>query len=166
LPVSPELRSELTDYYERQFGIPRAVMDSLELEMNREEIWGGTAKRLPGIQAVRSMGLRVGRAFHGGIKPTSVFLAALGPYVTRSRISVGWDDLRKLMLGQSIPCQQPEKGYVALDYEGDVLGCARLHGGRLQALIPAGRRKDLLEILRFGPDADRKRETVTQITDS
>ncbi|RLE35736.1 hypothetical protein DRJ12_04920 [Candidatus Acetothermia bacterium] len=76
-----------------------------------------------------------------GLKPTSTFLILLGDRITLSR-----NDLRSLLLGRTIPASSPD-GYVALSYNGDVVGCGRVRGGKLQALIPTGRRRELLEIL-------------------
>jgi NOL1/NOP2/fmu family ribosome biogenesis protein len=149
LPVSPQLRREITDFYEQQFGIPESFMHVLAIESNKEEIWGGTGVALPGIHSTRAIGLRIGRNFPWGFKPTSVFLAALGSRVSRSQVGVELADLRKLLLGQRIPYSGAETGYVALAYRGDILGCGRCHDGRLQALIPTGRRRELLEILRM-----------------
>jgi len=148
LPASPELRHEITAFYQQQFGVREPFLQGLLIEVNKEEIWGGTGAVLPGIYSARPMGLRIGRKFPVGFKPTSVFLAALGPHISHSKVSVELEDLRKLLLGQRIPFSGPEKGYVALEYRGDILGCGRIHQGKLQALIPTGRRKELLEILR------------------
>ena len=147
LPSSLELRQEITAFYLQRFGVPEPFMRNLMIEASKEEIWGGTGTPLPGIHSARPMGLRIGRKFPAGFKPTSVFLAALGPHVARSRISVELGALRKLLLGQRIPFPGPEEGYVALEYRGDILGCGRCHQGQLRALIPTGRRKELLEIL-------------------
>ena len=147
MPVSPELRDEITTFYEQQFGIPESFLRDLAIEANKEEIWGGTGVALPGIYSARHIGLRIGRNFPGGFKPTSVFLAALGELISRSEVSVELETLRKLLLGQRIPFADIEAGYVALKYRGDILGCGRCHQGKLQALIPTGRRRELLEIL-------------------
>jgi len=148
LPASPELKHEITTFYQQQFGVPESFMGNLMIEVNKEEIWGGTGVALPDIYSARPMGLRIGRKFPAGIKPTSVFLAALAPHISQSKVSVELEDLRKLLLGQRIPFSGTERGYVALKYRGDILGCGRAHQGKLQALIPTGRRKELLEILR------------------
>ncbi|MCK5585649.1 hypothetical protein KAJ02_06205 [Candidatus Bipolaricaulota bacterium] len=148
MPASSELKQEITAFYLQHFGVPEPFMRDLTIEASKEEIWGGTGAPLPGVYSARPMGLRIGRKFHAGFKPTSVFLAALGPHVSRSKVSVELEDLRKLLLGQRIPFSGPEEGYVALEYRGDILGCGRCHQGKLHALIPTGRRRELLEILR------------------
>jgi len=148
LPVSPELRQEIVAFYAQQFGVPESFLLNLSMEANKEEIWGGTGVSLPGIYSPRAIGLRIGRNFPKGFKPTSVFLTALGSLITRSRISIDLEELRKLLLGQRIPFSGTEVGYVALSYRGDILGCGRSYDGKLHALIPTGRRKELLDILR------------------
>jgi NOL1/NOP2/fmu family ribosome biogenesis protein len=148
LPVSPELRQEITAFYVRQFGVPESFINSLTMEANKEEIWGGTGTSLPGIYSPRAIGLRIGRNFPKGFKPTSVFLSALGSLITRSLVHVELEAARQLLLGHRIPFSGTEVGYVALSYCGDILGCGRSHDGKLHALIPTGRRKELLEILR------------------
>lgn len=148
MPVSPERRQRIVAFYAQQFGVPEDFLEQLTIEAKKEEIWGGTGAVLPGVYSQRAIGLRIGRDFPRGYKPTSVFLAALGSLITRSLVHVELEDLRKLLLGQRIPYTDLEQGYVALVYRGDVLGCGRCHDGRLQALIPTGRRRELLEILR------------------
>jgi NOL1/NOP2/fmu family ribosome biogenesis protein len=138
----------IVDYYGSRFGVSDDFLQSLQIDANKEEIWGTTASRLEGVHSARPMGLRIGRAFPKGFKPTSVFLAALGPRVRQSRVAIDLETLRKLLLGRktSFGGSTPD-GYVALEYRGDVLGCGRVHHGTLQALIPTGRRKELLDIL-------------------
>ena len=148
MPVSSERRQEILAFYTQHFGIPEAFLEQLTVEAKKEEIWGGTGTALPGITSQRAIGLRIGRDFPRGYKPTSVFLAALGQRITRSIVPVELENLRKLLLGQRIPYDGSEQGYVALAYRGDILGCGRCHDGRLHALVPTGRRRELLEILR------------------
>ncbi len=147
MPVSPELRQQIIAFFVRQFGVDESFIDGLSIEANKEEIWAGTGVALPGIYSPRAIGLRIGRDFPKGFKPTSVFLTALGSRITRSIVHVELDELRHLLLGQRIPYSGNEAGYVALAYRGDVLGCGQSNGHLLHALIPTGRRKELLEIL-------------------
>lgn len=147
MPVSPELRQQITTFFVQQFGISESFIANLTMEANKEEIWAGTGMVLPGIFSPRAIGLRIGRDFSGGFKPTSVFLTALGSLITRSVIDVSLEELRSLLLGQRIPYAGAEVGYVALSYQGDVLGCGQCRNDKLHALIPTGRRQELLEIL-------------------
>ncbi len=134
-------------YYTSRFGVPASILSELRMESRNEEIWATTGHALPGIHSVRSMGLRIGRAFPQGFKPTSVFLRALGEHIVRARVPVTREQLAQLLLGRRIPWEDPDEGYVALDHAGDVVGCGRIYRGQLQALLPTGRRRELLEIL-------------------
>jgi NOL1/NOP2/fmu family ribosome biogenesis protein len=148
LPESPAPSGEILEYYRKRFGVPGDLLQSLHITVNKDEIWATTADTLAGIRAARPMGLRIGRSFPSGLKPTSVFLAAMGPFITRSRVPLDLDTLRELLLGHRVPYSPgDEEGFVALEYCGDVLGCGRVHRAKLQALIPTGRRRELLEIL-------------------
>lgn len=147
MPASQELDARVAAYYASRFGVPASVLSELRMESKNEEIWATTGGPLAGIRSVRSMGLRIGRAFPQGFKPTSVFLCALGTHIVRARVPVDRDQLTQLLLGRRLSWDDPDEGYVALDHAGDVLGCGRIHRGHLQALIPTGRRRELLEIL-------------------
>ena len=148
LPASPALEKRLAAYYASRFGVPASVFAELSLQSKKEEIWATTGRPLPGIRSARPAGLRVGRDFPQGFKPTSAFLCALGSHIVHGRVCIGSEHLEPLLLGRRIPWDSGDDGYVALDYAGDILGCGRIHRGRLHVLIPTGRRRELLEILR------------------
>jgi len=86
------------------------------------------------------------RRMPDGLKPTSAFLIALADRIAASRIELPRDRLIPLLHGRTIDLSASD-GYVALSYNGDVIGCGRIRAGRLQALIPTGRRRELIEIL-------------------
>ncbi len=155
MPVSNDERHEICTLFVERFGVDRSLIEALSLDRKNEEVWGATGAELPGIQSARPRGLRIGRLFPTGFKPTSVFLSALGSRITRSRIDIETDALRNLLLGQRIPFDSTDDGYVALVHRGDVLGCGRVHRKRLQALLPTGRRRELLEILARLPHSTR-----------
>jgi NOL1/NOP2/fmu family ribosome biogenesis protein len=98
------------------------------------------------LHSRRAPGLRALRIQPDGLKPTSVFLVHLGDWITSSRIEVDRDALRRLASGQPLPSDR-EDGYVALSYRGDVIGCGQVRRGALRAVIPTGRRRELLEAL-------------------
>jgi NOL1/NOP2/fmu family ribosome biogenesis protein len=149
LPESPAPSHEILDYYRDHFGVSKDLLRSLRITVHKDEIWATTAEPLAGIHAARPMGLRIGRTFPSGLKPTSAFLTAIGPSIKRSRQRVDLETLRELLLGHRVTCSDGDtEGFVALEYGGDIVGCGRVHRGKLQALMPTGRRRELLEILR------------------
>jgi len=148
LPDSSGPRSEAIRFLEERFGVSREILDELTFIDRGDEIWACRSAPPPGIDSVRAPGLRALRRQGAGLKPTSTFLAAIGDRITASRVDLDRAALRRLLLGQRIPYPfDAEDGHVALCFRGDVLGCGRVRGGVLQALIPTGRRRELLVAL-------------------
>ncbi|MEW5826742.1 MAG: hypothetical protein AB1778_07910 [Candidatus Bipolaricaulota bacterium] len=149
MPESSALPSEeVTNYLATRFGVSRDFLARLAFVENRGEIWACRPPALTlHVRGRRPPGLRALRRAPDGLKPTSAFLVALGPEVTAGLADVTREELRLLLLGQRIPSTHAP-GYVALAYGGDVLGCGRVANAALQALIPTGRRGELLSILR------------------
>jgi len=137
---------EAVAFYETEFGVERTWLEQLVYHERGDEVWATSALGIPALDAPRLPGLRILRRTPHGLKPTSVFLALLGDRVTKRRVEVNLEDLRSLLLGQWIAADVPD-GFAAIVFEGDVLGCGRARHGRVRALIPTGRRQELLGAL-------------------
>jgi NOL1/NOP2/fmu family ribosome biogenesis protein len=149
---SGPLRERILSLFGRRFGIPREALADFTFHERREEIWACSGSPPCGIESARPSGLRAFRSQPDGLKPTSAFLTALGDRITASRVDLDLDALRDVVLGQRIPApSEPTDGYVALCFRGDVLGCGKIRSGLLQALIPTGRRRELLAALDADP---------------
>lgn len=147
MPASSDPRTEVLAFFETRFGVNDAL-DGLHFIERNDELWATSACPPPGLDAERPAGLRILRRQPRGLKPTSVVLMLLGDRITRSRVDVDRDELRDLLLGQRIRTDTPiDDGPVALVHRGDVIGCGRLARGELRALIPTGRRRELLGAL-------------------
>ena len=147
MPGSENLKAVVLTYFETHFGVAREVLAPLLFQERNEEIWAADALLPPGITSKRPSGLRILRRTPIGLKPTSTFLQLLGERITASRVEIeDVDELRRLILGRAIRASCPN-GFVAISFRGDVLGCGSVRGERLKALIPAGRRKALLDAL-------------------
>ena len=149
-------REVLLAVYGRTFGVAESDLGRFTVEAKGEEIWATTAPAPARVHTRRPAGLRAIRLMPDGPKPTSAFLAALGDRVHASRVDLDFDTLRSLLLGRRVATDHPN-AYVALVYEGLVLGCGRVRHSELQALIPTGRRRELLEVLsKREPSPDSK----------
>ncbi len=152
MPDSSAPKEEALRFFGERFGVPRGALEGLSFLERREEIWACRSLPPPGIESDRPPGLRALRRQADGLKPTSTFLIALGPRITASRVDLGADDLRRVLLGQRIPAPQGQtEGHVALCFRGDVVGCGKVRGGVLAGLIPTGRRRELLGALDADP---------------
>jgi len=139
-------RERLLEFYGRAFGVPEEDLSSLCVTEQGAESWVASAQFSPEVHTRRPPGLRALRWMPDGPKPTSTFLSALGERIRRARIDLDLATLRALLLGRRVPVARPDS-YVALSHRGLVLGCGRVQRSELHALIPTGRRRELLEVL-------------------
>ena len=140
--VSVEVRA----YFEERFGVDRAALCGLRFRERGDDIWADRSSEPIDIVARRPPGLRVLRRTPHGLKPTTAFLIHLGARITASRVEVDLDRLEALLMGRKLDTLQSD-GFVALSYRGDVVGCGRIGRGLLRAVIPTGRRRELLVAL-------------------
>ena len=149
---SNALRDEAIAFFETRFGVAGDWLAEISFVARRDEIWACRSAPPSGLDFDRPSGLRALRRQGAGFKPTSTFLAVLGDRITASRIDLDRESLRQLLLGQRLAWPSDvADGHVALCFRGDVLGCGRLGHGRLHALIPTGRRRELLAALDVDP---------------
>jgi len=140
------LRSEVIALFASRFGVPPETFDEIRLEEHRDEIWASTLFPRPNVASQRPAGLRALRRTPKGLKPTSAFLIHLGSRIEQSRIELELAPLEALLLGRRLDSDASD-GFVALCFRGEVVGCGWARGGSLQAMIPTGRRRELLEAL-------------------
>jgi NOL1/NOP2/fmu family ribosome biogenesis protein len=146
LPDSNMPKEEAIAFFGTRFGVAEEWLRALTFVERNNEIWATSASTLPPLASPRLPGLRALRRAPGGLKPTSVFLALLGNRITAARVDVDSNALHRLLLGHWAPAEASD-GYVAIVYRGDVLGCGRAQDGRVRALLPTGRRRELLNTL-------------------
>ncbi len=146
MPEFKDPRSEAITYFETQFGVARTWLETLRYVERQGGIWATSATDIPPLASPRLPGLRVLRRAPAGLKPTSVFLALLGDRITVRRVEADSGQLEKLLLGQWLATDLSD-GHFAVVFRGDVLGCGTARGSRMRALIPTGRRRELLNAL-------------------
>jgi hypothetical protein len=144
-------------YFASRFGVSREFFAPFTFEERGGEIWATTALTPLGLTPCRPLGLRILRRMPHSLKPTSLFLRVLNRHITTSRVEIkGLDLLQRFLLGQTIETSLSD-GFVAVSFRGDVLGCGSAKNGRLRALIPTQKRRELLNSLPFegsvSPDA-------------
>jgi len=145
LPAYKDLHKEVASFFSSRFGVVREALEELSfVERGGGEIWATSAPTPTGIASSRPAGVRILRRMPRGFKPTTVFLCLLDDRITAARMEV--QDvavLKQLLLGQPI-AYTIDDGYVAISYCGDVLGCGVAKDGRVRALIPTQKRRELL----------------------
>ena len=147
MPACGSLDDEIGAVLAGRFGVSGETLLPLFFEERGEEVWASTIPAPPDLYLARPLGVRAFRRGPSGLKPTSTFLVLLGQEIRAARVEIADVPLlRHLLLGQEMACDLPP-GFVALSFRGDVLGCGEARGGGLRALLPTGRRKELLDLL-------------------
>ena len=147
MPESDEVRKEVTTYFRTRFGVPEEAFAGIRFISRKDTIWATATALPPSLFSPRPPGIRALRRMGTRLKPTSVFLRYLGNRIASSRVEISEVSvLKSLLLGGGIPTSV-SPGYVALSFRGEVIGCGSSDGAKVKAMIPTGRRRELLEIL-------------------
>ena len=147
MPGSESLREEVVFYFAERFGVSEEAFSGIVFSERKSEIWAASVIPPPAIFGTRPPGLRALRRMRDKLKPTSLFLRFLGDRITSSRVEItAVEELRTLLLGGGLPSKL-SPGYVAISFRGDVIGCGSVNAGYVKAILPTGRKKELLEIL-------------------
>lgn len=141
MPSSDEQANEALTYFRERFGVEELPGRVVE---RGDSLWLTTAPEVPEGVRVHSLGVRLLRRQKGGLKPTSFGLMLLGDRIRAQRVNLSRSDLESLLQGRTLTRKDLTPGYVALCFEGDVLGCGHVKGGLLRCQIPRGRRQELL----------------------
>ncbi len=141
-------KSVLAEYYSRGFGVRKSFFDGLEAIQKKSGIWVSSPVLLPPM--FESVGMPALRRFPGGYKPTTFFLVFLGDEVRNRRVELSEKELFEILSGREIERDTGERGFVALCFEGRVVGCGFSTGTRLRSMIPKARAGELLEALSRG----------------
>jgi len=141
LPSSDEQANEALTYLREHFGVEELPGRVVE---RGDSLWLTTAPEVPEGVKVHSLGIRLLRKQKKSLKPTSFGLMLLGDRIRAQRVNLSRSDLENLLQGRTLTRKDLTPGYVALCFEGDVLGCGHVKGGLLRCQIPRGRRQELL----------------------
>ena len=141
------LRDDVVGYFAERFGVDLSDLERFLFVEHAGEIWAATAAAPSVLSLARPAGVRALRRMESGFKPTSTFLVLLGERIRAGRAEVETqEDLAALLLGKDLPSSLGP-GFAAISFRGDVVGCGTVREGRIRALIPTGRKKELLEAL-------------------
>ena len=141
MPSSDEQANEALTYFRERFGVEELPGRVVE---RADSLWLTTAPEMPNGIKIHSLGIRLLRKQKKSLKPTSFGLMLLGDRIRTQRVNLSRSDLENLLQGRTLTRKDLTPGYVALCFEGDVLGCGHVKGGLLRCQIPRGRRQELL----------------------
>lgn len=122
-------------------------MKEYDLREVSGDLWLVSAETGTELEA-ETYGIRFIRQMKIGLKPTTYALQLMGDRLKKNVVNVDREELEKLMAREDmIQRELDEKGYVALRYEGRIIGCGFYKDGKVSSRVPKGRGKELSEIL-------------------
>lgn len=140
----PNSQSDAYNYLEKRFGIEKRDLGPLSLRERNSDFWlvlGETGLN------VETDGIRALRVSNRGFKPTTYFLQLIGDKAEKNIVELSDEELVVLLNREMINRTGMEKGYVALKYEGRVLGCGYFMNEKVSTRISKSRSQHLRNIL-------------------
>ncbi|PZN13352.1 MAG: RNA methyltransferase [Bacillota bacterium] len=160
--ADPDLRARVVDWFRTRYGVDPAAFEGFHAFALGSErgIWLARVPRVPGWPELRSVGIRAVRAHGVTWKPTSFGLTRFAATARRNVVDLDREELRALLEGRRVapPANLPEpleRGWVALRYDGAVIGCGLLLEDRVTSALPQERAEELLSCLRRESEGGR-----------
>lgn len=143
----PGSASKAWSYLEDRFGVERSDLEEFRLEKVSGDVWLVSRELKTGME-VETHGIRFIRVMDIGLKPTTYGLQLLGDRIKKNVVELDREDLVTLLEREEMLERKGfKKGYVALEFEGRIIGCGFYKDRKVSSRVPKGRGKELLEIL-------------------
>ena len=133
-------------FFEERFGVSREDLKDHKILKRSGDFWLTTDVDEQELE-YKTEGIRFLRDTGNYLKPTTYGLQILGEKISQSTVELGKKELVELLDGEMIERELGEKGYVALVYEGEVIGCGLYKDGLVSSRVPKGRGNELKEFL-------------------
>lgn len=146
-----ENTDKLWNYLEERFGVQRADLKGFDIVERSDDYWlvSDSLEAATEDLEVETVGFRFLRETKYGLKPTTYALQFIGDHIEKSIVELSDEEVEKMLGRTSMIDRDLTKGYVALKYDGDVLGCGFFMDGVVSSRIPKGRSNELLQLLDF-----------------
>lgn len=136
------------DYVRERFGVQKADLEGFRIKRVSGDYWL-ISEQVETKLEVETYGFRFLRITGRGLKPTTYALQFLGAKISKNIVELDKQEFLDLLnREQMIPKDIEEKGYVALSFEGQIVGCGYYMNDKVSSRIPKGRGKELSGILR------------------
>lgn len=133
-------------YFAETFGVEESFWEPYAFHERSGDIW-----LVSGDMAVEddsmAAGIRLLRDTGIGLKPTTYGLQLLGDAITERRMELSREELEELVFDRERLDCPLSNGYVALVFDGTIIGCGLVTGRGLQTQVPKGRAQDLESML-------------------
>ena len=147
MPSSESEVEEAWNYIRERFDVKKADLEGFKIVESSGDYWLAS-KELETEREVETWGFRFIRTTGRGLKPTTYALQFLGDRISKNIVELEKEDFLKLLRREEmIPRELDQKGYVALKFDGRIVGCGFYMDETVSSRIPKGRGKELADIL-------------------
>lgn len=139
---------EAWNYIEERFGVEKADLKGFDIKKVAGDYWL-ISEDMDTELEVETYGFRFVRITGRGLKPTTYALQFLGDRISKNIVGLDKQEFLGLLNREEmVPREMEEKGYVALEFEGQIVGCGYYMNETVSSRIPKGRGKELADVLR------------------
>lgn len=134
-------RNEASEYFKERFGVDIESIKGFKFVQRSGDYWlratekNELDKETEGIRSLRDTGKY--------LKPTTYVLQLFDQKIEKNVVELEREELRDLINGEMISVEASSKGYVALSFEGKIVGCGLYMDEVVSSRIPRGRAKEL-----------------------
>lgn len=137
---------EAREFFLERFDVDIEKVEGLELEKNSGDFWLKSVEEDEDLEA-EVEGIRVLRDTGKFLKPTTYALQLLGDKISKNTVEVDREGLKEILNGEMISAETSSEGYVAVVFDGEVVGCGLYKDDVVSSRIPQGRGEELLTFL-------------------
>lgn len=148
--ISSSSGNEVEDawsYLKERFGVEKKDLEDYAIKQKSGDFWLVSDSMATELET-ETEGFRFLRVTGRGLKPTTYALQFLGDRASRNVVEVDREEFLKLLRREEMIDRDLESdGYVALKYQGRIVGCGMYRADVVSSRIPKGRGKELAQIL-------------------
>lgn len=137
---------EARNFFLERFNVDIEEVEGLELEKNSGDFWLKSEEEDKDLEA-EVKGVRALRDTGKFLKPTTYALQLLGDKISKNTVEVDGEGLKEILSGEMISVEASSEGYVAIIFDGEVVGCGLYKDEVVSSRIPQGRGEELLIFL-------------------
>lgn len=140
---------EAWKYLEDRFGVDRKDLEGFQIKKISGDFWL-CSKGLETDLETETEGFRLLRKTGRGLKPTTYALQFLSDRISKNIVKLSREEFLKLLRREEMVQRDfdlEEEGYVALKFDGQVVGCGFYMNGKVSSRVPKGRGKELAQVL-------------------
>ncbi len=138
-------KNRLKNYFYSRFGVHRGFWKDFQTHERGNSIWI-TSGKIDLMEKFVACGLRALRITNMGVKPTTYVLQFLDEEIKKNVVILSEEELKTLISKRERIETDLPRGYLALKYEGIIIGCGLKDSKGLRSQIPKGLSKELQEI--------------------